>query len=208
MRHLATKLRADGIDVRADLWHLRGRTFAEFMNAEVREADRILILLSPTYREKVHAMEEGGHVRGTGWESMLVTAAMCANQRSRNTIHCALMAGDWADAAPSWLSGVSFYDLRSRAAIEGNYLDLIRDLKGESSIPPIGDESAGASDSGQHLGASSATSAAVMTAESLTELRVTLKPGVGPDEFLPLLAQLASLTGKIQIIERKPRRRS
>jgi hypothetical protein len=42
---LATTLRADGIDARIDAWHMRdGQDFPSFMNAEVRSADKVLIL--------------------------------------------------------------------------------------------------------------------------------------------------------------------
>lgn len=191
--------------MRTDHWHLNGRSFAEFMNAEVREADRILILLSPAYRTKVHAMEAGGAVRGTGWESMLLTSALCANLRSRETIHCGLLAGDWGNAAPSWLSGLQYYDLRSRTSVRVDYPDLLQDLMGVSAIPPVGKRGAETSDSGAEP--SSDTPNAVIVDEEVTELRITLKPGVEPSEFLPRLADLADLTGKIDIVTKKPRRR-
>ncbi|MCH7622876.1 MAG: toll/interleukin-1 receptor domain-containing protein [Nitrospinae bacterium] len=76
---LASQLRGDGVDARLDRWHLqRGQTIPEFMNSEVRLADKVLVLCSPKYQEKVHAMEDGGPSTGVGWESMLLSSAMFA----------------------------------------------------------------------------------------------------------------------------------
>ena len=45
---LAAQLRKDGVEARLDRWHLqRGQTIPEFMNSEVREADKVLVLCSP-----------------------------------------------------------------------------------------------------------------------------------------------------------------
>ena len=74
---LASQLRVDGVDARLDRWDLQdGQTTPEFMNSEVRQADKVLVLCSPKYQEKVHAMEDGGPSTGSGWESMLLSSAM------------------------------------------------------------------------------------------------------------------------------------
>ena len=67
VKALATRLREDGIDARLDAWHAEGLTIPEFMSREARHADRVLILCSPTYKAKVHAMEDGDKVTGVGW---------------------------------------------------------------------------------------------------------------------------------------------
>jgi hypothetical protein len=76
VKSLAARLREDGIDARLDAWHLEGLTIPEFMSREVRHADKILVVCSPQYRQKVHAMEDGERITGTGWESMLVTSSI------------------------------------------------------------------------------------------------------------------------------------
>ena len=64
---LAAQLRADGVEARLDRWHVqRGQTIPEFMNSEVRQADKVLVLCSPKYQDKVHAMEDGGPSTGSG----------------------------------------------------------------------------------------------------------------------------------------------
>jgi hypothetical protein len=74
---LAAQLIEDGIDARLDCWHVQvGQTIPGFMNSEVRLADKVLVLCSPKYRQKVHTMEDGGPSTGSGWESMLLSSAM------------------------------------------------------------------------------------------------------------------------------------
>src|SRR5205807_2634669 len=59
VKRLAKRLITDGIDARLDAWHVRsGQTIPEFMSSENRRADKILIVCSPEYRRKVHAMED------------------------------------------------------------------------------------------------------------------------------------------------------
>jgi len=58
---LASQLCKDGVNARLDRWHVQpGQTIPEFMNSEIRQADKVLVLCSPKYQEKVHAMEDGG----------------------------------------------------------------------------------------------------------------------------------------------------
>src|SRR4051794_35138473 len=84
VRRLAATLRRDGADARLDVWDLQvGQDFPSFMNAEVRNADRILILGSPQYRTKVHAFEENRSTSGVGWEAMLLTAQIFAGNRGK-----------------------------------------------------------------------------------------------------------------------------
>lgn len=74
VKALSTQLCSDGLDVRLDAWHLeRGVTIPEFMNREVRLADVVLVLCSPTYRSKVHDMEDRRRTTGCGWEAMLLS---------------------------------------------------------------------------------------------------------------------------------------
>jgi hypothetical protein len=90
VKRLATRLRQDGIDARLDAWHLEGITIPEFMGREVRNADKVLVVCSPQYREKVHAMEDGKQVTGTGWESMLLNSSIWADIRDCKKIKCTL----------------------------------------------------------------------------------------------------------------------
>ena len=139
VKRLAARLREDGIDARLDAWHLEGLTIPEFMNREVRLADKILIVCSPQYRRKVHAMEDGERITGSGWEAMLVTSTLWASVRQREHINAILFRGTWAEAAPDFLIGLPYLDLSDTARFEANYRELLRNLTDQrEQAPPLG----------------------------------------------------------------------
>jgi hypothetical protein len=139
VKSLAARLREDGIDARLDAWHLDGLTIPEFMSREVRHADKILVVCSPQYRQKVHAMEDGQRMTGTGWESMLVTSSIWANLSDRRKIIPVLLRGAWNEAAPDVLIGLRYFDLSNMANFEANYRELLRSLTGQNEpAPPLG----------------------------------------------------------------------
>src|SRR5208282_6214578 len=93
VKSLATRLRYNGVDARLDPWHLRGATtIPEFINREVRHASKLLIVCSPQYKSKVHAMEDG-HTSGAGWEAMVVNAAIYAGFGARDQVVPVLLRG-------------------------------------------------------------------------------------------------------------------
>lgn len=136
VKGLAARLRQDGVDVRLDAWDLDGLTIPEFMAREVRHADKILILCSPKYRSKVHAMEDGQAVTGSGWESMLVTSALWTQYRKRNQLVAVLFLGKWSEAAPGYLAGWPYIDLTDLSEFESRYYELLRNLTGMSERAP------------------------------------------------------------------------
>jgi hypothetical protein len=116
-----------------------GLTIPEFMSREVRNADKILAVCSPQYRQKVHAMEDGQRISGAGWESMLVTSNIWASRTDRNKIIPVLFRGAWREAAPDVLIGLPYFDLSNMASFETNYRELLRSLTGQNEpIPPLG----------------------------------------------------------------------
>ena len=141
---LASQLREDGIDARLDRWHLqRGQTIPDFMSSEVRKADKVLVLCSPKYRERVHAMEEGGPSTGLGWESMLLSSAMFV-QDARSKAIPALARGAWIESAPDYLQGLPYEDLTQadETHLHRAYTALLRSLTDTTeTAPPLGSAS-------------------------------------------------------------------
>lgn len=131
---LATTLRGDGVDARLDVWHLRpGQTFPDFMNAEVRDADRVLVIGSPQYRAKVHAFEAGSSASGVGWETMLLTSQFFAGHRDKMAV--AWARGDRREALPDFLGTQRAHDLTVPDDPKG-YEELLEDLLGRRPKPP------------------------------------------------------------------------
>jgi tetratricopeptide (TPR) repeat protein len=136
----ATRLRQDGIDARLDAWHVDGTvTIPEFMASEVRNADKILLVCSPKYPQKIHAMEDGEKITGSGWEQMLVASAIWSGLKDRADVVVVVFRGTWRDATPSFASGLPSYDLTDDAAFEEPYTELLRRLTGQTKkAPPVG----------------------------------------------------------------------
>ena len=132
VRSLATQLIQDGVDVRLDHWDLEeGDTIAGFMNREERHADKVLVLCSPMYRTKVHEMEEGKRVTGTGWESRLLTSSMFQRGLTDKALPV-LARGAWEEAAPSFLADYPYTDLTvsDEQTLKQNYNELLRRILG------------------------------------------------------------------------------
>src|ERR1700733_10372487 len=136
VKGLAARLRQDGVDARLDAWHLDGLPIPEFMSREVRHAEKILILCSPQYRDKVHAMEDGQGVTGSGWESMLVTSALWTQLHKRNQIVAVLFLGEWSESSPTYLASWPYIELTSQPDFEPRYNELLRSLTGMSERAP------------------------------------------------------------------------
>src|SRR5262249_36275053 len=113
IRGLAEKLRADGVDVILDQWDLKpGQDVLAFMEREVRQADRVLLVFTPEYRRK--ADDRTG---GVGYESLVITGELSGNLGTAKFIGL-LRRGDWSDSVPTFMSSRYHIDFRDDAAIE------------------------------------------------------------------------------------------
>jgi hypothetical protein len=134
VRTLAERLRNDGVEVILDQWHLTpGDLLTEFMEKSIRENDYVLIICTPQYKAK--SDERTG---GVGYEGDIITSEVFAQGNQRKFIPI-LRAGEWSDAAPSWLLGKYYLDLRGNAYSEDNYSDLVTTLHNlGTQAPPVG----------------------------------------------------------------------
>ena len=132
---LATRLRRDGVDAHLDEWDLKGNDdLPAFMTREIREADWVLVLGSPTYASKVHLMESQEHSSGAGWEARLLANRMFADNEDK--VFLALL-GPKEEAIPDFLKGKRYYDLSAENVFEVNYNDLLRWIAGKSKKAPL-----------------------------------------------------------------------
>lgn len=134
VRALAARLREGGVNVTLDRWDLvPGDQLTAFMEKAVRENDFVLIVCTPAY--KIKSDERKG---GVGYEGDVMTAevSISANRRKFIPIH---RSGEWAKAAPSWLKGSLYINLKGDPYSEGQYKDLRETLHGQrEEAPPVG----------------------------------------------------------------------
>ncbi|HLN50756.1 MAG TPA: TIR domain-containing protein [Thermoplasmata archaeon] len=131
---LAARLRHDGVDVTLDRWHVvPGDQLPEFMERAVRDNDFVLIICTPRYKAR-----SDGRTGGVGYEGGIMTAEVYIERNQRKFIPL-WRAAVWEEAAPSWLLGKLFIDLRGDPYPERSYEELLRTLhRQRAQAPSIG----------------------------------------------------------------------
>ncbi len=107
------------------------------MTAEVEDADWVLLICSPQYREKVKALQSGWKPTGSGWELSLITSAILDGEGPR--VALALGRGHRKGAIPFGYRGRVCHDLTAEATLEKNYRSLLQELLvANEKAPPLG----------------------------------------------------------------------
>lgn len=134
VKDLATRLRADGIDVTLDQWAAApGDQLPKFMETAIRDNSYVVIICTPNYKKK--SDERKG---GVGYEGDIMTGEVFASANHRKFIPC-LRGGEWGTAIPSWLTGKYAIDLSGEPYLEAQYKDLLATLHNiRDQAPPIG----------------------------------------------------------------------
>jgi hypothetical protein len=110
VRDLAARLRLDGVETVLDQWHAApGDQLPAFMEKSVRESQFVLVVCTPKYKLK----SDGRH-GGVGYEGDIMTAEVFTGTQRRKFIPI-LHSGNWQEAAPSWLLGSYYIDLRGES---------------------------------------------------------------------------------------------
>ena len=134
VRELGTRLRADGVDVVLDQWHTApGDQLPAFMERAIRDNQYVLIVCTPGYKRRADARKGG-----VGYEGDIITGEVVTSRNHRKFIPV-LRSGDWISAAPTWLVGKYFVDLRGAPYSDAHYSDLVATLHGDRlQAPPLG----------------------------------------------------------------------
>jgi len=134
VKQLATRLRADGVDVTLDRWHAApGDQIPAFMERAVRENDFVIAVCTPRFKER-----SDGRGGGVGYEGDIMTAYAFTGGDKRKFIPV-LRRGSWIEAAPTWLLGRAKIDLSGDPYSDSEYEELLRTLHGaREEAPPIG----------------------------------------------------------------------
>src|SRR5512135_324913 len=133
-RQLATRLRADGVDVTLDRWHSApGNQIPAFMERAVRENDFVIAVCTPRFKER-----SDGRGGGVGYEGDIVTAYAFTGGDKRKFIPV-LRRGSWSEAAPTWLLARAKIDLSGDPYSASEDEELLRTLHGaRKGAPPVG----------------------------------------------------------------------
>jgi hypothetical protein len=134
VRSLSARLRAEGVDVILDQWHVApGDQLPEFMERAIRENSYVLIICTPRYKQR-----SDSRTGGAGYEGDIMTAEVLTAGNQRKFIPI-LRTGFWTEAAPSWLAGKYYIDLSEEPYSEAHFEDLLVTLRGERmAAPPLG----------------------------------------------------------------------
>ena len=130
VRDLAEQLHSGGITTTLDQWStVPGDSLPFFMEKAIRENPFVIIVCTPQYKRK-----SDERLGGTGYEGDIITGEVFTGKSRRKFIPV-LRSGQWTEAAPSWLLGSYFVDLRGEEWT--NNLPLLVDtLHGRQVDPP------------------------------------------------------------------------
>lgn len=131
---LAERLMAHGIEVLLDMWELgAGDDIALFMERGLKEADRILMVCTPTYVAKAEAGKGG-----VGYEKTIMTAEYMRNMDSKRVIPLIRQTG--TSLVPAFLGTKKYLDFSTDERAEFNFDELARELHGKPLYvkPPVG----------------------------------------------------------------------
>jgi len=124
VKHFATRLDSDGIEITLDQWACApGDQLPAFMEQAVRENDFVLIVCTPEYKAKYNNRD-----RSAGYEGDIIQGEVLVKKNYRKFIPI-LRRGVWEEVAPSALLGTYYIDLRHGLA-HNNYRELVATLKG------------------------------------------------------------------------------
>jgi formylglycine-generating enzyme required for sulfatase activity len=132
VRQLAERLVANGVEVTLDQWDLKpGMDVVLFGETAIREADRVLMVCSPTYVRKAEQRRSG-----TGQECLIVSAHMARQADTRKFIpllrHPELQPLPQAQPdqklIPDFLGPRLWVDFRDDTGFEQSLKELLHDL--------------------------------------------------------------------------------
>ena len=125
----------NGIDVTLDQWDIRlGSDLPSFMEGGLTKADRVICVCTESYVTK--ANKGSG---GVGYEKMILTPELMDNINSEKIIPL-IKNNDASKVTPVFLQSKNYIDFRNKDDYEKKYIELIKEIHGESTKvrPAIG----------------------------------------------------------------------
>ncbi len=131
VKKLADRLLGDGIEAILDKYDLQlGDRLPQFMERSITGSDYVLIVCTPTYKQKADA-----RVGGVGYEGHIISGELFSMGNERKFIPV-LRSGSDTESIPTYLNGKLYVDLRDGAS-ETGYDDLVATLFDTKRKPPV-----------------------------------------------------------------------
>jgi hypothetical protein len=127
---LANRLTKDGINVTFDRYDLGiGDNIPVFMENAVEKANKVLIVLTPKYKEKADKREGG-----VGYEYSLINFDLFQKLASNDKILPILRKGSFDQSIPKILRQYFICDMRDDIPFERNYSELFSSILGKKPV--------------------------------------------------------------------------
>ncbi len=133
VKELADSLLGDGIDVIIDQYDAEpGTRLPHFMEESIRDVDKVLIVCTPSYKNKADKRDGG-----VGYESHIISGELFSKHNEKKFIPV-IREGSFENAMPSYLAGKLAIDLRKgNNKYSDNYDDLVTTIKGVRKKPSV-----------------------------------------------------------------------
>lgn len=136
VKKFASRLRTDGVEAILDRWELHpGDPVTEFMENSITNADFVILILTPSYRERAN-LRKGG----VGYEGTIITGEIYSKANHRKFIPI-LRKGTWNESSPTYAASKLYIDMRDidEDREEFGYRDLLLTILGRrEAAPPLG----------------------------------------------------------------------
>ncbi len=133
VRSLTDQLIENGIDATLDQYDLTlGDRLPQFMEQSITAADYVLIICTPTYKEKADNRQGG-----VGYEGHIISGELFSKGNERKFIPV-VRKGDVKTTIPTYLSEKLGIDLSGKTDYESNFRDLVTTLWGGKKKPALG----------------------------------------------------------------------
>lgn len=123
VRHLADRLQSDGFDVRLDQYQPLGTEMNHFMTTSVTEADRIILICSPTFKQKSDHMQDA-----SGFEASMISNDLIKDI-TRTKFLPIFRIGEPKECMPNYLGNRNGLIWHENDDDKAKYAVLVEDLR-------------------------------------------------------------------------------